>query len=149
MRLFAAVTALLLATSSPAAQLTSADVGAWLDGFVPYAMNTGDIAGGVVVVVKDGEVLAQKGYGYADVAAKKPVDPQRTLFRAGSVAKLVVHTAVMQLRRPSSVSRSVSLCRTDSWMSRSMLRLRRVRGPLFSLTTVRSRRFVTGISRRR
>jgi CubicO group peptidase (beta-lactamase class C family) len=105
MRLFAATTALLLATianncvaADPAAsQLTSADVGAWLDGFVPYAMNTGDIAGGVVVVVKDGQVLAQKGYGYADVAAKQPVDPERTMFRAGSVAKLVVHTAVMQL----------------------------------------------------
>ncbi len=83
---------------TPAApELTSADVSAWLDGLVPYAMNTGDIAGGVIVVVKDGQVLAQKGYGYADVAAKKPVDPERTMFRAGSVAKLVVHTAVMQL----------------------------------------------------
>ena len=28
---------------------------------------------------------------------KRPVDPERTLFRAGSVAKLVTHTAVMQL----------------------------------------------------
>jgi CubicO group peptidase (beta-lactamase class C family) len=104
MRLIAA-TGLLLATfagntvaAEPAApELTSADVSAWLDGFVPYAMNTGDIAGGVIVVVKDGQILAQKGYGYADVAAKKPVDPARTMFRAGSVAKLVVHTAVMQL----------------------------------------------------
>jgi CubicO group peptidase (beta-lactamase class C family) len=105
MRLIAATTALLLATissnavaaDSAAPELTSADVSAWLDGLVPYAMNTGDIAGGVVVVVKDGQVLAQKGYGYADVAAKKSVDPERTMFRAGSVAKLVVHTAVMQL----------------------------------------------------
>jgi CubicO group peptidase (beta-lactamase class C family) len=105
MRLIAATTALLLATfasnavaaDSAASELTSADVNAWLDGFVPYAMNTGDIAGGVIVVVKDGQVLAQKGYGYADVAARKPVDPERTLFRAGSVAKLVVHSAVMQL----------------------------------------------------
>ena len=105
MRLIAATTALLIATftgnavaaDSATPELTSADVSAWLDGFVPYAMNTGDIAGGVIVVVKDGQVLAQKGYGYADVAAKKPVDPERTMFRAGSVAKLVVHTAVMQL----------------------------------------------------
>jgi CubicO group peptidase (beta-lactamase class C family) len=105
MRLIAATTALLLATfagnavaaDSAAPELTSADVNAWLDGMVPYAMKTGDIAGGVIVVVKDGQVLAQKGYGYADVAAKKPVDPERTMFRAGSVAKLVVHTAVMQL----------------------------------------------------
>jgi CubicO group peptidase (beta-lactamase class C family) len=104
MRLIAATTAFLLATlagnalaEDAAPQLTRADVEAWLDGFLPYAMSTGDIAGGVVTVVKDGEVLANKGYGYADVAAKKPVDPERTLFRAGSVAKLVTHTAVMQL----------------------------------------------------
>src|SRR5688572_4286166 len=105
MRLIAATTALLIATftgnavaaDSATPELTSADVRARLDGFVPYAMNTGDIAGGVIVVVKDGQILAQKGYGYADVAAKKPVDPARTMFRAGSVAKLVVHTAVMQL----------------------------------------------------
>ena len=104
MRLIA-TTCLLLATfagnavaaDSSTPELTSADVSAWLDGFVPYAMNTGDIAGGVIAVVKDGQVLAQKGYGYADVATKKPVDPERTMFRAGSVAKLVVHTAVMQL----------------------------------------------------
>ena len=104
MRLIAATTALVLATlggnavaeDSPA-QLTRGDVEAWLDGFLPYAMSSGDIAGGVIVVVKDGEVLAQKGYGYADVATKQPVDPERTLFRAGSVAKLVTLTAVMQL----------------------------------------------------
>jgi len=105
MRLLATTTALVLATfvgnavadDSPAPELTGADVEAWLDGFLPYAMSSGDIAGGVIVVVKDGEVLAQKGYGYADVATRKPVDPERTLFRAGSVAKLVTHTAVMQL----------------------------------------------------
>ena len=105
MRLIAATTALLLATfggvagaaDSAAPELTRADLEAWLDGFLPYAMSSGDIAGGVIVVVKDGEVLAQKGYGYADVATRKPVDPERTLFRAGSVAKLVTHTAVMQL----------------------------------------------------
>ena len=105
MRLIAATTALVLATSvgnafaedAPTPQLTRGDVEAWLDGFLPYAMNRGDIAGGVIVVVKDGEVLLQKGYGYADVATRKPVDPERTLFRAGSVAKLVTHTAAMQL----------------------------------------------------
>jgi len=105
MRLIAATTALFLATlagnalaaDTASAELTRADVEAWLDGFVPYAMGTGDIAGGVIVVVKGGEVIAQKGYGYADVASKRPVDPERTLFRAGSVAKLVTHTAAMQL----------------------------------------------------
>ncbi len=77
--------------------LTKEDVEAWLDGFMPYAIQRGDIAGAVVVVVKDGQILLPKGYGYADVAARKPVDPERTLFRAGSVSKLFTWTAVMQL----------------------------------------------------
>jgi CubicO group peptidase (beta-lactamase class C family) len=83
--------------TSTAPSLTRADLGAWLDGFMPYALERGDIAGAVVVVVKDGRVVLQKGYGYADVAAGKPVDPQRTLFRPGSISKLFTWTAVMQL----------------------------------------------------
>jgi CubicO group peptidase (beta-lactamase class C family) len=79
------------------APLTGPDVEAWLDGLLPYALQSGDVAGAVVVVVKDGEVLIQKGYGYADVAKRTPVDPERTLFRIGSVAKLFTWTAVMQL----------------------------------------------------
>src|SRR5262245_63324118 len=68
---------------SAAPALTRADVETWLDGFLPYALQHGDVAGGVVVVVKDGEVLLQKGCGYADVQGKRLVDPERTLFRAG------------------------------------------------------------------
>ena len=84
-------------SAAAAPSLTRADVEAWLDGLLPYALQRGDVAGGVVVVVKGGEVLLQKGYGYADVESRRPVDPERTLFRAGSVAKLVTDTAVMQL----------------------------------------------------
>lgn len=64
---------------------------------MPYALSRGDIAGSVVVVVKDGQVLLQKGYGYSDVSKRTPVDPERTLFRPGSVSKLFTWTAVMQL----------------------------------------------------
>ncbi len=77
--------------------LTKADLEPWLDGFLPYALQRSDVAGAVVVVVKDGAILLEKGYGYADVAERKPVDPERTLFRAGSVSKLFTWTAVMQL----------------------------------------------------
>src|SRR5690606_14333537 len=77
--------------------LTQADAEAWLDGFMPYALASGDIAGAVVVVVKDGRVLLQKGYGYADIAERTPVDPADTLFRPGSISKLFTWTAVMQL----------------------------------------------------
>jgi CubicO group peptidase (beta-lactamase class C family) len=76
--------------------LDATDVNAWLDGFVPYGLKSGDIAGGVVVVVKDGQVLTERGFGYADVKAQKPVDPKVTLFRPGSISKLFTWTAVMQ-----------------------------------------------------
>ena len=78
-------------------ELTAADAEAWLDGLFPYGLKKNNIAGAVVVVVKDGQVLLAKGYGYADVAAKKPVDPMTTLFRVGSISKTFTWTAVMQL----------------------------------------------------
>jgi CubicO group peptidase (beta-lactamase class C family) len=80
-----------------AAPLTAQDVGAWLDGFMPVALGRAGVAGAVVVVVKDGSVLFEKGYGYSDLAGGTPVDPRRTLFRPGSVSKLFTWTAVMQL----------------------------------------------------
>ncbi len=78
------------------AQLTKQDVDAWLDGRIPYAIAAGNIAGAVVVVVKDGQVLTERGYGYADVQAGLPVDPTKTLFRPGSISKTFTWTAVMQ-----------------------------------------------------
>ena len=77
--------------------LTQADVDAWLDGFMPYALKAGGIPGAVVVVVKDGQPLTMRGFGYSDIKAEKPVDPDLTLFRPGSVSKLFTWTAVMQL----------------------------------------------------
>src|SRR5690625_7094200 len=68
---------------------------------LPAALNREGIAGAVVSVVHDGQVLTERGYGYADTgadgAAPVPVDAQETLFRVGSISKLAVSTAVMQL----------------------------------------------------
>jgi CubicO group peptidase (beta-lactamase class C family) len=76
--------------------LTKQDLDSWLDGYIPYALASAGIPGAVVVAVKDGQVLTEKGYGYADVKSKRPVDPAGTLFRPGSVSKLFTWTAVMQ-----------------------------------------------------
>lgn len=84
------------AAAAPAATLTADDLNAWLDGYMPYALHTGDIAGAVVAVVKDGQIVTERGYGYSDVAKRVPVDPKVTLFRPGSVSKLFTWTAVMQ-----------------------------------------------------
>ena len=78
------------------ANLDQANVEAWLDGFMPYALARGEIAGAVVVVVKGDNIVTQKGYGFADVEKRTPVDPETTMFRPGSVSKLFTWTAVMQ-----------------------------------------------------
>jgi CubicO group peptidase (beta-lactamase class C family) len=77
--------------------LAHSDLEAYFDGFLPFALQRADIAGAVVVVVKDGQTLFQKGYGYADSRSGRPVDPDLTLFRPGSISKLFTWTAVMQL----------------------------------------------------
>jgi CubicO group peptidase (beta-lactamase class C family) len=83
--------------TEPPHELTVADVHAFLDGFVPMQLEREDIAGAVVLVVKDGAILFAKGYGYSDVEKKSPVTVDATLFRPGSVSKLFTWTAVMQL----------------------------------------------------
>ncbi|HEY2465963.1 MAG TPA: serine hydrolase domain-containing protein [Steroidobacteraceae bacterium] len=82
--------------AAAAATLTADDLNAWLDGYMPYALHTGDIAGAVVAVVKDGQIVTERGFGYSDVEKRAPVDPKLTLFRPGSVSKLFTWTAVMQ-----------------------------------------------------
>jgi CubicO group peptidase (beta-lactamase class C family) len=77
--------------------LTTQDLNAFFDGLMPFAIRRTDIAGSVVVVVKDGNVVFAKGYGYADLAKRTPVSPETTLFRPGSTSKLFTWTAVMQL----------------------------------------------------
>ena len=86
-----------IAPALPAHELTAQDAQAWLDGLMPTALRTARTPGAVVVIVKDGQVLLEKGYGYSDEKARAPVDPKRTLFRPGSTSKLFTWTAVMQL----------------------------------------------------
>ncbi|MFC3052339.1 serine hydrolase domain-containing protein [Kordiimonas pumila] len=77
-------------------KLIKMDVDVWLDGFVPSRIKRSDVAGAIVVIVKDGLILTQRGYGYADIAAGLKVDAETTLFRPGSTSKLITWTAVMQ-----------------------------------------------------
>jgi len=83
--------------ANPARAMTREDVEAFLDGLIPLQIQREGIAGAVVAIVKDGSVLITKGYGYSDVEHKKPVTPDATLFRPGSISKLFTWTAVMQL----------------------------------------------------
>ncbi len=77
-------------------ELSAADLTTFFDGMLPYALKRGDVAGGVISVVKDGKLLFARGYGYADLKTRMPPSPETTLFRPGSTSKLFTWTAVMQ-----------------------------------------------------
>jgi CubicO group peptidase (beta-lactamase class C family) len=74
-----------------------AEIEAFVDGMILIQLRSGHAAGATVAVVRDGALLFAKGYGYADVAKRIPVDPAMTLFRIGSISKPFTWTAVMQL----------------------------------------------------
>lgn len=74
-----------------------ADLEAFFDGIMAAHLKYQPLAGATVSVVKDGELVLVKGYGYADLEKRVPVDGRQSLFRPGSTSKLFTWTAVMQL----------------------------------------------------
>jgi CubicO group peptidase (beta-lactamase class C family) len=92
------------ATTQSAGPTDPQELEAFLDDLMSAEMAENQIPGAMVAVVKDGRVLLTKGYGYADMADQIPVDPERTLFRVGSVSKLFTWTAVMQLVEQGKLS---------------------------------------------
>lgn len=74
-----------------------AEVAAFIDGLMTSYLREKKVAGATVAVVRDTTVLFARGYGYANVDKREPVDAQRTLFRIGSISKTFTWTAVMQL----------------------------------------------------
>src|SRR5262249_51653082 len=85
--------------SAPAADapIGPATMQDFLDGFFAAAMDSLHVPGAVFVYVADGRVVFKKGYGYANLASRTPVDPDKTLFEIASVSKLFTATALMQL----------------------------------------------------
>jgi CubicO group peptidase (beta-lactamase class C family) len=73
------------------------EVEAFFDGLMAAHLAEKGIAGATVSVVRNGALLFAKGYGFADLPTRTPVDADRTLFRIASVTKLFTATAVMQM----------------------------------------------------
>ena len=80
-----------------AARLDSVHVARLVDSLVPRLMRDERIPGAVVAVVSDGRVLFARGYGVTDPATRRPVAPESTIFRIGSISKVFTATAVAQL----------------------------------------------------
>ena len=85
------------ATPAPAESIDVAAMQDFLDGFFATAMESLHVPGAVFVFVENGQVVFEKGYGFANLATKARVDPATTLFQIASVSKLFTATAAMQL----------------------------------------------------
>jgi CubicO group peptidase (beta-lactamase class C family) len=73
-----------------------AELEAFVDGLAHETMTSNHIAGVTVSIVQDGRIVLKKGYGFADIATGRRVDPDATLFRIGSITKTFTWIAVMK-----------------------------------------------------
>lgn len=69
----------------------------FVDRLIEEEMERNGVPNATLSVVRGDQVYALRGYGLADQQAERPVDPEQTIFRAASVSKSVVATAVMTL----------------------------------------------------
>ena len=76
--------------------LSPAELEAFVDGWMADAMAREHVPGAAVSIVQNGQVILKKGYGFADFAARRRVDPDRTLFRIGSVSKTFTWILLMK-----------------------------------------------------
>jgi CubicO group peptidase (beta-lactamase class C family) len=89
--LLAAAPALL-----PAQPPSAAAIGKLLDSLVPAAIARYQVPGASLAIVRGDTVLALRGFGFARLEDSLPVDPERSVYRLASVAKLFVATVVLR-----------------------------------------------------
>lgn len=66
------------------------------DRIIPDLMRKYAVPGGAVAVLRDGKLIYARGFGYADVENRTPVQPD-ALFRIASVSKPITSAAIMKL----------------------------------------------------
>lgn len=74
----------------------AASVRALVDSVAREHVGPDAIPGAAITVVRDTSVVVAEGYGVADAASGRRVDPAHTLFRIGSITKLFTATAALQ-----------------------------------------------------
>jgi CubicO group peptidase (beta-lactamase class C family) len=79
------------------ALIDSAELARFIDPLIAGQMAKENIPGAVFLLVQNGKVLYQRGYGFANVARRQQVDPETTIWRIGSISKVFTATAVVQL----------------------------------------------------
>src|SRR5437899_1312935 len=64
---------------------------------------SGDTSGAAVLVARDGKIVFQGGFGFADIEKKSPITPE-TKFRIGSISKQFTAAAVLRLAEQGKLS---------------------------------------------
>jgi CubicO group peptidase (beta-lactamase class C family) len=77
--------------------IDSRELASFVDTLIIAQMAKEHIPGAVFLLVQDGKVVYQRGYGFANVERIKRVDPETTIWRIGSISKVFTATAVVQL----------------------------------------------------
>ncbi|MBV8255292.1 MAG: beta-lactamase family protein [Chitinophaga sp.] len=67
-----------------------------IDQFVARKMSSGEITGTTILVLKDGQPIYNKSFGYADVATRKPMRNDN-IYRIASFTKAVTSVAALML----------------------------------------------------
>ena len=90
---------------------------AFVGGVLAQQQQVRPFAGCIVTVVRDGRMFLNQGHGLADLEARVPVHPERTLFRIGSISKVFVYLALQQQIAAGcrSTRRWRRSCRTCRW----------------------------------
>ena len=81
----------------PSRPIDRASLEALVDSVITAGMAQEKIPGAGFVFVQNGKVVWSRGYGVADLARGRGVSPESTVWRIGSISKVVTATAVMQL----------------------------------------------------
>src|SRR6266511_3436991 len=84
------------------------DISAKVDRYIKDEMQKQQIPGLSLAVIKAGQIILAKGYGFTNVEHQVPVKPE-TIFQSGSVGKHFTTTAVMRPGGTGLVTRRGSL----------------------------------------
>ena len=90
------VTAADDACPAPVAAAPSEIDTAALDAYIEKGLKDWQLPGLSVAVVQNGQVVLKKGYGFASLKPQRPVDPDRSLFRVGSISKTFTWIALQK-----------------------------------------------------
>ncbi len=80
-----------------------AELEAFMDAYLGEQMAAHHIPGAVITVVKDGDVFFSKGYGYADLENKIPMDTEQTVLTTASLGKAFTAVGLLQLHEQGMI----------------------------------------------